>query len=53
LFSKDYLDKLGQVPFKYLVYPFVPISYYRLESAGARKKVDYSEQELYQGFDWV
>lgn len=53
ILSKKYLDQLSQTPFKYTQYPFVPLSYYRLTPASERKKVDCSEQELYQGFSWV
>ncbi|MFA5878222.1 MAG: hypothetical protein WC845_02560 [Candidatus Staskawiczbacteria bacterium] len=52
-FSKEYLEKLGQVKFKYLLYPFTPISYYRLTPAAERQELEYSENDLYQGFNWV
>ena len=52
-FSKEYLDRLSEVKFKYLLYPFIPVSYYRLTPAAERQKIDYQENELYQGFNWV
>jgi hypothetical protein len=52
-FSNSYLQKLSQVKFKYLLYPFIPISYYRLTPAAERQTVDYQEKDLYQGFNWV
>lgn len=52
-FTKDYLKKVGGIKFKYLIYPFVPISYYRLTPAAERQKVDYKENDLFQGFNWV
>lgn len=52
-FSREYIRKLGQTAFKYTVYPLVPVSYYRLTPANERQEIQYDEQQLYQGFNWV
>ncbi|MFA6227205.1 MAG: hypothetical protein WC631_01865 [Candidatus Paceibacterota bacterium] len=52
-FSKEYLQTLGKTSFKYLLYPLIPISYYRLTPANERQEIDYKESDLYQGFNWL
>jgi len=52
-FTKEYLERLGQTPFKYAVYPLIPISYFRFTPATERQKVEYKSNDLYQGFNWV
>lgn len=52
-FNLDYIEKLKNVKFKYLLYPFIPLSYYRLAKANERQEIDYKEADLYKGFDWA
>lgn len=52
-FTRKYLERLSSIPFKYFLYPVIPISYYRLTPADKRKKIDYNENDLYRGFNWV
>ena len=39
--------------FKDIVYPFIPIAYYRLTAADEREEIDYDEKELYKGYEWL
>jgi hypothetical protein len=52
-FTLSYLQELGKTSFKYLLYPLIPISYYRLTPANERQEIDFKENDLYQGFNWL
>lgn len=52
-FDRVYIERLGNMPFRSFVLPFVPISLYRLMPAEERKELAFSEQELVQAFQWV
>ncbi|MFH1253566.1 MAG: hypothetical protein V1664_04540 [Candidatus Uhrbacteria bacterium] len=53
LFSEEYLKKVGTLPLRDALRPFVPLSYYRLTPAAERQKIDFREADLYAGFGWV
>lgn len=52
-FTEDYLSKLQNVKLKFLLYPVVPISYYRLALSDERQEIQYDNHDLFRGFDWV
>jgi len=52
-FSSEYLDNLKQAELGHLIYPVIPISYYRLTPAEERQEVDYNDNDLFRGLDWI
>ena len=48
-FSKKYLDTIKNIKFKHFVYPFMPISYYRLTPAEKRQPLGFKESDLLEG----
>jgi len=51
--NKNYLKKLGNMKFKDLIYPSIPISYYRLTPAADRQKFNFNKSDLYIAFNWI
>ena len=52
-FTRKYIEDIGKIPFKYFLYPMIPISYYWLTPAEKREEFSFEEEVLYKGFKFL